>query len=90
MQPKPTMKAYEFPAKLTSNGTLEVPPDLLESLPINQTVRVIVLLEETNGSLDKDEDENESPVESFRQAWHEAMTGQTLPVSQLWDSIDAE
>lgn len=24
----------------------------------------------------------------FRQGWHEAMTGQTLPVAQLWDGID--
>jgi hypothetical protein len=23
----------------------------------------------------------------FRQAWHEAMTGQTIPISQLWDDI---
>ena len=83
------MKAYEFPAKLTADGTLEVPPDLLENLPIDQTMRVIVLLEETNGSVE-DEDEDESPLESFRQAWHEAMTGQTLPVSQLWDAIDGE
>ncbi|NEQ10317.1 MAG: hypothetical protein F6K37_31590 [Moorea sp. SIO4E2] len=28
--------------------------------------------------------------ESFRQGWQEAMTGNTLPVSQLWDGIDAE
>ena len=28
--------------------------------------------------------------ESFSQGWQEAMTGNTLPVSQLWDGIDAE
>jgi hypothetical protein len=27
---------------------------------------------------------------SFRQGWHEAMTGQTTPVSELWEGIDAE
>ena len=27
---------------------------------------------------------------SFRQGWQEAMTGQTHPVSELWDGIDAE
>jgi len=26
---------------------------------------------------------------SFRQGWQEAMTGQTLPVSELWEGIDA-
>ncbi|MGB3308984.1 MAG: hypothetical protein WBG32_16010 [Nodosilinea sp.] len=28
--------------------------------------------------------------ESFRQGCHEAMTGQTIPLSELWDGIDAE
>ncbi len=27
---------------------------------------------------------------SFRQGWQEAMAGQTLPVSELWEGIDAE
>ncbi len=31
-----------------------------------------------------------SAEESFRQGWQEAMTGNTLPVSQLWDGIDAQ
>jgi hypothetical protein len=28
--------------------------------------------------------------DSFRQGWHEAMTGQTIPLAELWDGIDAE
>jgi hypothetical protein len=31
-----------------------------------------------------------SAEESFRQGWQEAITENTLPVSQLWDGIDAE
>jgi hypothetical protein len=27
---------------------------------------------------------------SFRQGWQEAMEGQTRPVSELWEGIDAE
>lgn len=27
---------------------------------------------------------------SFRQGWEEALTGQTQPISKLWDDIDAE
>lgn len=31
------------------------------------------------------------PVEeSFRQGWEEAMTGKTIPVSELWNGMDAE
>jgi hypothetical protein len=29
----------------------------------------------------------EEIIEDFRQAWHEAMTGQTIPASQLWEEI---
>ena len=28
--------------------------------------------------------------EGFRQAWQEAMTGQTRPISELWERLDAE
>ena len=31
----------------------------------------------------------DSAEASFRQGWKEAMMGDTIPVSQLWDSIDA-
>jgi hypothetical protein len=31
-----------------------------------------------------------SAEECFRQGWHEAMTGQTVSLSELWDGIDAE
>ena len=27
---------------------------------------------------------------SFRQGWQEIMTGQTRPISELWEGIDAE
>lgn len=28
--------------------------------------------------------------ESFQQGWQDVITGNTIPVSQLWDGIDAE
>ena len=28
--------------------------------------------------------------DSFRQGWKEALTGETRPVSELWDGIDAD
>lgn len=31
-----------------------------------------------------------SPTESFRQAWQEALNGETLPLTELWTGIDAE
>lgn len=43
-------------------------------------VRVIVLA---------DEEPLKSAEDCFRQGWHEAMTGETVPVSELWEGIDA-
>jgi hypothetical protein len=39
---------------------------------------------------EEDEDLEEDPKAAFRQAWHEAMTGNTHPVSTLWDDLDDE
>ena len=40
------MHAYEFPARITPTGSLELPEAALESLPVDQQVRVIVLVPE--------------------------------------------
>ena len=40
------MKAYEFPAKVTPEGRLEFSESLLQHLPSNQQVRVIILVSE--------------------------------------------
>ena len=46
----------------------------------DRRVRVIVLADE----------EPLKPAEDcFRQGWHEAMTGETVPLSELWEGIDA-
>ena len=31
-----------------------------------------------------------SAEESFRQGWKEAVAGETRPVAELWDGVDAE
>ncbi|BDI16282.1 hypothetical protein ANSO36C_20840 [Nostoc cf. commune SO-36] len=51
----------------------------------NSRVEVIILIPEEE-VLD-----NQSQAEvlaDFRQAWHEAMTGQTIPVAQLWEGLE--
>jgi hypothetical protein len=40
------VKAYECPCKVTSEGRLELPEALTKLLPVNQVVRVIILLNE--------------------------------------------
>ena len=56
------MRAYEFPARITPTGSLELPEAALESLPVDQQVRVIVLVPEP-APYDKDltpEEEDEA------------------------------
>ncbi|KYC40805.1 hypothetical protein WA1_24585 [Scytonema hofmannii PCC 7110] len=84
------MKAYEFPAKITPEGTLEVPEELLDSFPSDRVVRVIVLINEPVEGEEADDNALEFSAESFRQSWHEAITGQTLSLSQLWEGIEVD
>ncbi|MEH2303306.1 MAG: hypothetical protein V7K88_31135 [Nostoc sp.] len=50
-------------------------------------VQVIILITEEN---EEDNELVESASESFRQGWYDAMIGNTVPISQLWEGIDAE
>ena len=42
------MKAYELPVKVTTEGTIELPDALLESLPRDQMIRIIILVPESS------------------------------------------
>jgi hypothetical protein len=42
------MRAYEYPVRVTSEGKLELPEALLQKLPPNQMVRIIILLNESS------------------------------------------
>jgi hypothetical protein len=39
---------------------------------------------------DDDDDDIGFSAESFRRSWHQAMTGQTLPLEKLWEDSDDE
>ena len=59
----------------------------------NQHVEVIVLIPEISESDEYSDGYNQSKAaieHDFRQSWHEAMTGQTIPVSELWEGLDDE
>ncbi|NMG09489.1 hypothetical protein [Brasilonema sp. UFV-L1] len=50
------MKAYEFPAKITTEGKIELPDTVLQQLPHNQQVKVIILVNEPS----EDEEDEEA------------------------------
>ncbi|NJM19584.1 MAG: hypothetical protein HC874_26330 [Richelia sp. SL_2_1] len=72
-------------------GTINTDGQLILDNPIttdqNSRVEVIVLIQETS-EIDQNNPSKEVIVEDFRQAWHEAMTGQTIPASQIWEGIE--
>ncbi|MCL1469233.1 hypothetical protein [Argonema antarcticum] len=37
--------------------------------------------------IEKDKTKEEI-IKDFRQAWHEAMNGQTIPVAKIWEGLD--
>jgi hypothetical protein len=81
------MKAIEVTGTVNNQGQLSLDtPLMIES---DRRVRVIVLVAD-DLQADPDDDSIESVREGIRQGWHEAMTGQTYPIAQLWDSIDAD
>ena len=82
------MKAIKLMATVDEQGSLSLDQPL--SLIENSRVEVIVLIPET-GDIDEDDEPietRETILKDFRQAWHEAMTEQTIPVSQLWEGLE--
>jgi hypothetical protein len=78
------MKAIKVMATI-DNGQLYVDEPL--NLEQNSRVEVIVLVPEVTES-NEDEQSKEEILADLRQAWHEAMTGKTIPVAQIWKGID--
>ena len=84
------MKAVEVTGSIDEKGQLFLDEPIEVETP--SKVRVIVLFTEPNDELEDDPDD--TPIEeikaSLRRALQEAKAGQTRPLSELWDRIDAE
>ncbi|BAU09559.1 hypothetical protein LEP3755_00300 [Leptolyngbya sp. NIES-3755] len=77
--------------------TIDLPQDLQTHLieqaqQLNLSIETLILqsLQERFQSPDPDETPTEVVIEGIHQGLHEASTGQTIPLSQMWDGIDAE
>jgi hypothetical protein len=78
IRPGEAMKAVKVMGTINEQGQLSLDQPLQSSKNIR--VEVIVLIQE--GSEVHEEDfSKEEILEDFRQSWHEAMTGQTIPIS---------
>jgi hypothetical protein len=72
------MKAYELPARIASSGNIEILNLNSVEIPLGSKIKVIVLVEE-------DDEDEESPAQSFREEWADVVAGNTIPASKLWD-----
>jgi len=79
------MKAIKVMATIDHQGLLCIDEPL--ELEQNSRVEVIVLIPEVI-EINEEEQRKEAILADFRQAWHEAMTGQIIPVAQIWEGID--
>lgn len=84
------MKALKVMATIDEQGQLTLDHPLISDR--NSRVEVIVLildvLEDAMEAEADLADSKEILLQDLRQAWHEAMTGQTIPVSQLWEGLE--
>jgi len=81
------MKAIETTATIDESGQLTLDRSLDVTKP--QRVRIIVLLAEDDDP-DPDETSTEVAIAGIRQGLREALAGQTIPLSEMWQGIDAE
>lgn len=77
------MKAIKVMGTINEQGQLALDEPL--EITQNSRVEVIVLIQEEPP---EDDTPNTEVLADLRQAWHEAMTGQTIPVAQLWEEIE--
>jgi hypothetical protein len=81
------MKAFETTATVNESGQLTLDKSL--GVTKSQRVRVIILMTEDDEA-DPDETPTEIVIQGIQQGLYEALAGQTIPLSEMWDGVDAE
>ena len=79
------MKAIKVMAKIDEHGQLTLDRPIMTDK--NSRVEVIVLIPE-EAEASEDDTSDEVILEDFRTAWHEARTGQTIKIDQVWQGLE--
>lgn len=85
------MRAIEVTGKIDEQGQLSLDQPIKVKSP--SQVRVIVLFPEALDEIEEEDPDDTSLDEikaSLRRALQEAKAGQRIPLSQMWEGIDAE
>ncbi len=82
------MEAVKVMGTIDERGhlTLDQPLELVE----NSRVEVIILVQDALPISAEEDTPKEEVLADLRQAWREALTGQAIPVAQLWEAFDDE
>lgn len=80
------MKAVEVTGEIDAQGNLT----LDQQIPnlTNQRVRAIILASEVEDEFDPDDPPVDAIKANLQKALHQVRTGQTFPLSQMWEGID--
>jgi hypothetical protein len=70
--------------------TREALKQKLDTFTDDQLGEIADFIESLEFRLDVDDTPKEEVLADFRQAWHEAMTGQGIPVAQMWEDLKNE
>lgn len=71
--------------------TLEMAIEKIRQLPPEQQQQVFQLIEDLDKKAnDPDETPTEEAIGGITQGLKEALNGETLPLSRMWEGIDAE
>jgi hypothetical protein len=82
------MRALELSGTIDRQGHLLL--DQPFDVDISGRVRVIVLFSDSVQENDPDDTPIEEVKASLKRAFQQAKVGQTRPISEMWDGIDAE
>ena len=77
------MQALKVMASINEKGQLTL--DYPLELKTNSRVELIILVSEPEEIAKPSKQEI---IADFRQAWHEAMTGQTIPLAAMWEQLE--
>ena len=64
--------------------------DFLELLKFRRGATMVPVLEDFTNDGDSNDTPKVEVLADFRQAWHEVMTGQGIPVRQLWEELEQD
>jgi hypothetical protein len=81
---------------MTTRERLKQQIDSFDESKIQQLAEFVEFLQYRDSQkaalLDRNTESDDTPDEeiltNFKQAWHEAMIGQTIPISQVWEELE--